>query len=101
MFIYVCSPAEGPQCEYYSPNGTCRLYGTIGYDYIYNDRSNRPEEDLESDISLIASFVRSQDNERCANLILDLVCHLYFPSCDLSESSPIPIRVSLLVILYV
>ena len=87
-------PVPGPQCEFYNPNGICRLYGSIGYDYIYTDTSVKIELEYEVEIERVQTFVSNQDNPECADLIMDMLCHHYFPACDLSQPNPQPVQVN-------
>lgn len=84
---------HGPQCEFYNSTGICRLYGSIGYDYIYTDTSIATEQVYEEEIGKEMDFVRTQDDQECADLILDMLCHHYFPACDLSQPRPQPVQV--------
>lgn len=88
------SPVSGPQCEFYNPDGICRLFGSIGYDYIYTDTSVKAEQVYEDEIGRVNTFVSSQGNQECADLIMDMLCHHYFPACDLSQPDPQPIEVN-------
>ena len=92
------SPVPGPQCEFYNPNGICRLYGSIGYDYIYTDTFVKTEQVYEEEIGRVHTFVfnqnDNQDNPECADLIMDMLCHHYFPACDLSQPNPQPVQVN-------
>lgn len=83
----------GPQCEFYNPDGICRLYGSIGYDYIYTDTSIKTEQAYEEEIGRVLTFVRNRGDQECGDLILDMLCHYYFPACDLSQPRPQPVQV--------
>ena len=85
----------GPQCELYNDTGLCRLYGSIGYDYIYTNTTQNSETALEG---YVIQWLQSlegdvQMTQKCLGLIMDFVCHYYFPSCDLSKTTPQPIQV--------
>ena len=90
--VSIPNAAPGPQCEFYNPNGICRLYGSIGYDYIYTDTAVKTEEQYEGDIGRVKRFFEDRDPE-CASLILDMLCHYYFPACDFSQPHPQPVQV--------
>ena len=90
--VSIPNAATGPQCEFYNPNGICRLYGSIGYDYIYTDTTVKTEEQYEDEIGKVKEFVEKHDQE-CADLILDMLCHYYFPACDFSQPRPQPVQV--------
>ena len=92
-------PVPGPQCGHYNPNGICRLYGSIGYDYIYTDTSVKTEQIYEEEIGRVHSFVSNQGDRQCADLIMDMLCHWYFPACDLSQPHPQPVQVNSRVLL--
>ena len=93
-YVPIPNAVAGPQCEFYNPNGICRLYGSIGYDYIYTDTSVRTEQMYENEIERVMNFVTAQSDQECAELILDMLCHYYFPACDLSQPHPQPVQVN-------
>ena len=86
---------DGPQCELYNDTGLCRLYGSIGYDYIYTDTTQYNETALEGYVNQWFNSLERDGGitPRCMGLIMDFVCHYYFPSCDLSKTTPQPIQV--------
>lgn len=93
--IPIPNAAAGPQCEFYNLTGICRLYGSIGYDYIYTDTTTKTEMQYEEEIDKVKKFVKRDDdeNQECADLILDMLCHYYFPACDFSQPRPQPVQV--------
>ena len=90
--VSIPNAAAGPQCEFYNSSGICRLYGSIGYDYIYTDTAVKTEEEYAEEIGRVKDFVKNHDQE-CADLILDMLCHYYFPACDFSQPRPQPVQV--------
>ena len=90
--VSIPNAVAGPQCEFYNSSGICRLYGSIGYDYIYTDTAVKTEKQYEDEIERVKDFVKNHDQE-CADLILDMLCHYYFPACDFSQPHPQPVQV--------
>ena len=91
--VSIPNAEAGPQCEFYNSSGICRLYGSIGYDYIYTDTAVKTEEEYEEEIGRVKDFVETHGDQECADLILDMLCHYYFPACDFSQPRPQPVQV--------
>ena len=71
----------------------CFGYGSIGYDYVFQNNSDSAKV-LNSNLKrLRESLQRSHELYECIDLILGLMCHHTFPLCDYSSDTPVPRKV--------
>ncbi len=86
----------GPACEHYQGK-LCFAKGMIGYDKVFiNSSGQYNQADYEDSMErLLPTF--DEYTEQCRKLFHQLLCATNFASCDLSKTTPTPIRVSMYV----
>lgn len=89
-------------CELYynnTINPVCFGYGSIGYDYVFLEKSSAGMDPMDMLNCKLEKFKSALNNSidpfpsDCVEIIFELMCHHSFPLCDYNSDTPAPRKV--------
>ena len=89
-------------CELYynnTINPVCFGYGSIGYDYVFLEKSSAGMNMMDMLNCKLEKFKSALNNSidpfpsDCVEIIFELMCHHSFPLCDYNSDTPAPRKV--------
>ena len=93
---------ESTTCELYyndTPNSVCFGYGSIGYDYVFLNKSVdiNIKDTLNCKLQKFNVTLHQSRNDGipsdCVEIVFGLMCHHLFPLCDYDADIPEPRQV--------
>lgn len=72
----------------------CRTNGTTGYHKVYIDKTRGHNQANYEEKMINLMHTVEEYNAECRILFAEFLCATNFPSCDLTQTTPTPYRVS-------